>query len=335
MSTIRRIRSRSGDRKELEGWVRARTTTTPQRRAERARIVLASANGLSRQALSRKIGGSLPTVQRWLNRYDPEGLRGLEDRARPGRARSRVAPVPEAEIVRRTLKEPPHRVRHFKLSTSPEFVDKLRDVVGLYVASPERAVVFSFDEKSQIQALDRTQPRLPLRKRRCGTMTHDYRRHGTTMPFAALAVATGEVIHRCLRRHRHQEFLGFMRTVENQTDPELELHFILESYATHKHAKAKAWLEKHPRVHFHFVPTWASWLNLVEELFSELTQLQLRRPAVHSADELVEAITNYRDDRNRTPTPFVWTATVKDILSKVSRANETLAATPHGAYLLS
>ena len=227
---------RSGDRKELEGWVRARTT--PQRRAERARIVLGSANGLSRQALSRKIGVALPTVQRWLNRYDAEGLRGLEDRARPGRPRSRITPVLEAEIVRRTLEEPPHRVRHFKLSTGPEFVDKLRDMVG-----PHRSGRWSSLSTRRARSRRWTGRSRGFRSRRgtrCGTMTHDYRCHGTTTVFAALDVATGEVIHRCLRRHRHQEFLRFMGTVENQTDPDLELHFILDNYATHKYAKVKA-----------------------------------------------------------------------------------------------
>ena len=348
---------RPGDRKELEGWVRARTT--PQRRVERARIVLGSAAGLSGRALAREIGVSLPTVQRWLNRYEEEGLAGLEDRPRPGRPRSSITPELEAEIVRRTLREKPprgthwstrlmaecmglhhsqvgriwrahglkpHRVRYFKLSTDPRFVEKLRDVVGLYVAPPERAIVFSFDEKSQIQALDRTQPGLPLKKGRAGTMTHDYKRHGTTTLFAALDIATGEVIHQCLPRHRHQEFLRFLRTVERQCDPELELHFILDNYATHKHARVKAWLDRHPRVHFHFVPTSASWLNLVERFFSELTQRQLKRLAVHSVGQLVHAITTYIDDRNRAPRPFVWTATVQDILAKVNRANTTLAA---------
>ena len=268
-------------------------------------------------------------------------------------------PELEAEVVRRTLEEKPprgthwstrlmaecmgihhsqvrriwkahglkpHRVRYFKLSTDPRFVEKLRDVVGLYVAPPERAIVFSFDEKSQIQALDRTQPGLPLKKGRAGTMTHDYKRHGTTMLFAALDVATGEVIHQCLPRHRHQEFLRFLRTVEKRSDPELELHFILDNYATHKHAKVKAWLDRHLLVHFHFVPTSSSWLNLVERFFSELTQRQLKRLAVHSVGQLVHAITAYIEDRNRAPKPFVWTATVKDILAKVTRANATLAA---------
>ena len=357
MATLRRIRLRSGDRKELEGWIRARTT--PQRRVERARIVLGSAGGLSGRVLAREIGVSLPTVQRWLDRYDEDGLAGLEDRSRSGRPRSRITPQLEAEIVRRTLEEKPprgthwstrlmaecmglhhsqvgriwkahglkpHRVRYFKLSTDPHFVDKLRDVVGLYVAPPERAIVFSFDEKSQIQALDRTQPGLPLKKGRAGTMTHDYKRHGTTTLFAALDIATGEVIHQCLPRHRHQEFLRFLGTVEKRCDPELDLHFILDNYATHKHARVKAWLDRHPRVHFHFVPTSASWLNLVERFFSELTQRQLKRLAVHSVGQLVHAITAYINDRNRAPKPFVWTATVQDILAKVNRANATLAA---------
>jgi transposase len=323
---------------------------------ERARIVLGSADGLSGRALGREIGVSLPTVQRWLDRYDAEGLEGLEDRRRSGRPRE-ITPEIEADVVRRTLEEKPpqgthwstrlmadivgishtqvariwkahrlkpHRVRHFKISTDPHFVEKLRDVVGLYVAPPERAIVFSFDEKSQIQALDRTQPGLPLKKGRAGTMTHDYKRHGTTTLFAALDVATGEVIHECLPRHRHQEFLRFLRSVEKAADPELELHFILDNYATHKHPKVKAWLKKNPRVHFHFLPTSGSWLNLVERLFSELTTRQLKRLAVHSVAELVDAITTYLEQRNRDPKPFTWTATVEHILDKVARANDTL-----------
>ena len=325
---------------------------------EPARPRSGAAAGSSGRALAREIGVSLPTVQRWLDRYDEDGLAGLEDRLRPGRPRSRITSELEAEIVRRTLQDTPprgthwstrlmaecmglhhsqvgriwkahglkpHRVRYFKLSTDPRFVEKLRDVVGLYVAPPERAIVFAFDEKSQIQALDRTQPGLPLKKGRAGTLTHDYKRHGTTTLFAALDIATGEVIHQCLPRHRHQEFLRFLRTVEKQCDPELDLHFILDNYATHKHARVKAWLDRHPRVHSHFVPTSASWLNLVERFFSELTQRQLKRLAVHSVGQLVHAITAYIDDRNRAPKPFVWTATVQNILAKINRANTTLA----------
>jgi transposase len=220
----------------------------------------------------------------------------------------------------------PHLVEYFKLSKDPHFVEKLRDVVGLYVAPPERAIVFSFDEKSQIQALDRTQPGLPLKRGRAGTMTFDYKRHGTTTLFASLDVATGEVIHECLPRHRHQEFLRFIRKVERETDRSLELHFILDNYATHKHPKVKAWLERHPRVHFHFVPTSASWLNLVERFFRDLSQRQLKRLVVHSVDELIDVISRYIDTRNRNPRPFVWTASVKDILAKVRKGNRTLAA---------
>ena len=301
----------------------------------------------------------------------------------------------------------PHRIEYFKLSTDPHFVEKLRDVVGLYVDPPERAVVFAFDEKSQIQALDRTQPGLPLKKGRAGTMTHDYKRHGTTTLFAALDVATGEVVHECLPRHRHQEFLRFLRKIErsvaseldihvildnyatqalDRTQPglplkkgragtmthdykrhgtttlfaaldvatgevvheclprhrhqeflrflrkiersvasELDIHVILDNYATHKHPAVRAWLDKHPRVHFHFIPTSSSWLNLVERFFSELTTRQLKRLAVTSVDQLIEAINHYIDRRNDNPTPFVWTASAQSIIAKVSKAKETLA----------
>jgi transposase len=193
------------------------------------------------------------------------------------------------------------------------------------VSPPERAIVFSVDEKSQIQALDRTQPGLPLKKGRAGTMTHDYKRHGTTTLFAALNVATGKVIHECMARHRHQEFLAFLRRVDRETDASLDLHLILDNYATHKHAKIKAWLRKHPRVHFHFTPTSASWLNLVERLFAELTQRQIRRLAVQSVPQLEDAIRNYLDLRNHEPRPYTWTASVETILAKVTRGNATLS----------
>ena len=243
--------------------------------------MLGAAGGKSSYVLSDELGFSRPTIQRWLDRYEDDGLEGLEDRPRSGRPRTVTLDV-EAEVIRKTLEEKPpegthwssrllgnimglhhsqvsriwaahrlkpHRIRYFKLSTDPRFVEKVRDVVGLYVAPPERAIVFSFDEKSQIQTLDRTQPGLPLKKGRAGTLTHDYKRHGITTLFAALDVATGEVIHRCLPRHRHQEFLRFLRDVAKQADPDLELHFILDNYATHKHPKVKAWLERNPRVH--------------------------------------------------------------------------------------
>lgn len=197
----------------------------------------------------------------------------------------------------------------FKLSKDPRFIEKLRDVVGLYVAPPERAVVFSFDVKSQIQALDRTQPALPLKKGRAGTMTHDYKRHGTTTLFAALDVASGEVIHESMPRHRHQEFLRFLKKVEKATDRRLELHF-LDNYATHKHPKVKAWLEKHPRVQFHFVPTSTSWLNLVERLFSELHGAADPPPSRQQRRRTRSRLRSYLDQRNRDPKPYVCTASV-------------------------
>ena len=317
--------------------------TTPKRVVERANIVLCSAEGRSGSAICREVGVSRPTVTQWLDRYEAGGVEELlEDRPRSGRPR-KITPDDEAEIVRKTLEEKPadathwscrlmakevgvhpttisriwrahglqpHRIEYFKLSTESgevHFVEKLRDVVGLYVDPPERAVVFAFDEKSQIQALDRTQPGLPLKKGRAGTMTHDYKRHGTTTLFAALDVATGEVVHECLPRHRHQEFLRFLRKIERSVASELDIHVILDNYATHKHPAVRAWLDKHPRVHFHFILTSSSWLNLVERFFSELTTRQLKRLAVTSVDQLIEAINHYIDRRNDNPTPFVWT----------------------------
>jgi transposase len=354
---IRRIPLRRGDRAKLERLARSRTI--PQRVVERAKIVLASAAGASGAAICERVGVSRPTVTRWLDRYEQEGVSALlQDRPRAGRPRQ-VTPPLEAEIVRKTLHDQPpsgthwssrllakevglnqstvwriwrahglkpHRIKYFKLSTDPHFVEKLRDVVGLYVDPPQHAVVFSFDEKSQIQALDRTQPGLPLKRGRAGTLTYDYKRHGTTTLFAALDVATGEVLHRCMPRHRHQEFLRFMRRVEREVDPALEIHVILDNYATHKHPKVGAWLERHPRVHFHFLPTSASWLNQVERFFAELTTRQLKRLAVTSVAQLIEAITAYIEQRNREPRPFVWTASVQHILAKVNKANEILAS---------
>jgi transposase len=355
---IRIIRLARGDRALLEALARARAT--PQRVVERARIVLGSASGESGTALCVRLGVSRPTVLRWLDRYEVHGLAAIRaDRPRSGRPK-RITPAVEAAIVRRTLdtRPPadvathwssrlmaqvtgfhhatiariwrahglqPHRVRRFKLSRDPAFVAKLRDVVGLYLDPPARAVVFSFDEKSQIQALDRTQPGLPLKKGRAGTLTHDYKRHGTTTLFAALEVATGHILQECMPRHRHQEFLRFLRRLDRSVAPDLDIHVILDNYGTHKHEAVTRWLARHSRVHFHFVPTSASWLNLVERFFSELTERQLRRLAVSSVPELIAAITAYIDRRNVTPKPFVWTARVHHILAKVKRANATLA----------
>lgn len=355
---IRVTMLRRGERAILEQWIRARTT--PHRVVERARIVLASADGHGGDAICAMLGVSRPTVSRWLDRYDAEGAIGLAvDRPRSGRPKQ-ITPDAEAAIVDATLHTAapdggthwstrlmaaqvgvhqttvariwrahglkPHLVETFKVSTDPEFVAKLRDVVGLYVDPPKRAVVFSVDEKSQIQALNRTQPGLPLKKGRAGTRTHDYERHGTTTLFAALDVATGRIEHACLPRHRRDEFLRFMTRVERRVPKGLSVHVILDNYATHKTPEVEAWLRRHPRVHFHFTPTSASWLNLVERFFSELTTRQLRRLAVTSVRELEQAIRHYITRRNADPTPFTWTASVRSILAKVKKANETLAS---------
>ena len=314
---IRVTRLRRGDRAVLESWSRARTT--PRRLVERVSIVLASAEGESGDAICARVGISRPTVTLWLDRYDAEGAAGLVmDRPRSGRPKV-ITPEREAAIIQATLLEAPpdagthwstrlmaqrvgvhqmtisrlwrahglkpHLVETFKLSTDPEFVTKLRDVVGLYLDPPKRAVVFSVDEKSQIQALNRTQPGLPLKKGRAGTMTHDYERHGTTTLFAALNLASGKIHHACLPRHRRVEFLKFMTGVEATVPKGLSLHVILDNYGTHKTPEVDRWLRRHPRVHFHFTPTSASWLNLVERFFSELTTRQLRRLAVTSVQE--------------------------------------------------
>jgi transposase len=324
---------------------------------DRARIVLGSAEGKSGNRLCTEVGVSRPTVTLWLDRYEAGGLAAITaDQARSGRPK-RTAPDLDAEIVRRAQEDAPpdgthwttrlmaeqvgvskthvwrvwqahgiapHRVDYFKISTDPQFVKKLRDVVGLYLDPPEGAVVLSVDEKSQIQALDRTQPGLPLKKGRAGTMTHDYKRHGTTTLFAALDVSTGSVLHECMPRHRPQEFLRFLKKVEASVPVDLDLHVILDNYSTHKHHKVQSWLQRHPRVTFHFVPTYASWLNLVELLFNELQRRQLKRLAVTAVEELIAAITTYLDRRNLDPTPFVWTASADKILRKVRRAQKAL-----------
>jgi transposase len=348
------------DRATLERFTRSRTC--PQRLVQRARIVLGSAAGMSNAEACEHADVSPPTVTLWLNRFETEGVEGLmKDRPRSGRPKRPEMPSIEAEIVRRTTqtKPPvdvathwstrllaaelnvspktiwrvwkahglkPHLVETFKVSNDPNFIEKLHDVVGLYLDPPERAVVFSVDEKSQIQALDRTQPGLPLKKGRAGTMTHDYKRHGTTTLFAALNVATGEILHECMPRNRHTEFLRFLRTLEAEIDAELQIHIIADNLATHKHAKVKAWLAKHPRVHLHFIPTSSSWLNLVERFFGELSQRQLKRLAVNHVTELITVIDRYIARRNEAPKPFIWTASVEHIMSKVANAKATLAA---------
>jgi transposase len=225
----------------------------------------------------------------------------------------------------------PHLIRTFKVSNDPRFAEKLEDIVGLYLDAPDHAIVLCCDEKSQVQALDRTQPGLPLKKGRAGTMTHDYVRHGTTTLFAALNVADGQVIAQCQPRHRHQEWLKFLQQLDRETPADRDLHLILDNYATHKHPKVKAWLAKHARIHLHFTPTSASWLNMVERFFRDLTEKRLRRGVFHSVPHLVAALEEYLVHYNHEPTPFVWTAKASDILTKVKRARKKLLSTvtPH------
>ncbi len=323
----------------------------------RARIVLAAARDLENKEIAKELGVSRETVGRWRSRFVEEGVEGIiKDLPRGGRkptARSRV----EGRIIRlttqtkpeaathwstRTLAEKlgvtqsmihrvwkanglkPHLVRTFKVSNDPHFEEKLRDVVGLYLNPPENALVLSADEKTSIQALDRTQRGLPLVKGRCGTMTHDYKRNGTTTLFAAMELGQGEVIATCMKRHRHQEWIKFLKMIDEQTPKELDLHVIVDNYATHKHEKVKRWLKRHPRFHMHFIPTSSSWLNIVEGFFRNLDEKRLKRDAFRSVPQLIDAIMSYIDNHNHDPKPIVWTKAADEILEKVGRARAKL-----------
>ncbi len=325
----------------------------------RASVVLAAAVGKPNRVIAQKLGVSRPTVLHWRARFTQGGVDALlHDAPRPGRPRridsAKVKAVVDATLhtkpkaathwSTRTLAAEqgispatvqriwrahglqPHRVETFKLSRDKRFVEKLRDVVGLYMNPPEHAVVLSIDEKSQIQALDRTQPSLPLKKGRAGTMTHDYKRNGTTTLFAALDVLEGRVIGECMKRHRHQEFLRFLRRVDRDIPGDLDVHFIVDNYATHKHPAVKRWLKRNPRFHMHFIPTSSSWLNLVERWFREITTKRIRRGSFPSVGALVQAIEEYLQHNNEHPRPFVWTASVDQILAKVSKCKATLEA---------
>ncbi len=339
----------------LERWASAHKT--PQSVALRARIVLLAAAGESNSAIARRLSVSRPTVILWRERFQTGGPQALTE-TRPGRGRKPTisAAKIKAIVAATTQTTPPgqthwscrsmaaaqgvsaatvqriwdahglqpHRTRPFKLSTDPLFCEKLTDVVGLYLNPPEKALVLCVDEKSQIQALDRTQPSLPMKRGRAGTMTHDYKRNGTTTLFAALSTLDGSVVGQCLPRHRHQEFLKFLRTLDRELPGELDLHLILDNYQTHKHADVDAWLEKHPRFSLHFTPTSSSWLNLVERWFRELTDKALRRGVFASVPDLVAAIQAYLDAHNEDPRPFVWTASVEAILEKVGRCKAVL-----------
>jgi len=343
------------DRRRLEAIVADRSA--PQKHVWRANIILATAEGCGTSEIMRRSGKSKPAVWRWQARFMAEGVEGLtRDKTRqPGKA-----PLPAATVQRvidLTLGAPPgeathwtgrmlakaagislrsvqrileahqlapHRIRTFKLSNDPQFAEKLKDVVGLYVDPPEHAVVLSVDEKSQIQALDRTQPGLPMKPGRAGTMTHDYKRHGTTTLFAALNVLDGTVIGRNMQRHRHQEFIRFLNAIEAQVPKRKSIHAIVDNYATHKHPKVQEWLARHPRWTFHFTPTSASWLNAVEGFFAKLTNRRLRRGVFRSLTELQAAINRFVQETNSDPKPFVWTADPKRVLAAVKRGKQAL-----------
>jgi transposase len=359
MSESTRVDISAVDRTALERIARGRNTPQKIEIALRAKIVLLSGEGTATGEIMRRLDTTTPTITLWRGRYRSAGIPGLlKDAPRPGR-KPQLSAATIAGVVELTLREQPadathwstrsmaavagisdtsvlriwkahglqpHRVETFKLSRDPQFIEKLHDVVGLYVDPPKKALVFSVDEKSQIQALDRTQPGLPMKKGRAGTMTHDYKRNGTTTLFAGLNVLTGDVIGTCMPRHRHHEFLTFLRLIDRSTASDLDLHLIVDNYATHKHPAVERWLMRHPRVHMHFTPTSASWLNLVERFFGELTQKRLRRGVFRNVKELETAIDEYLARRNENPRPFVWTASVQTILDKIGRAKEALEA---------
>lgn len=343
-------------RKTLETWVRA--GTTPQRMVLRSKICLLAAQGLSNNAIAKQIGTSRPTVLLWRKRFAEKGIIGISEDAPHGPSSRRLDAKKVKEIVEATLhttpkdathwstrtmaKEfgvhhatvariwdahglQPHRVKTFKLSKDKRFVEKLTDVVGVYLNPPENAIVLCVDEKSQIQALDRTQPGLPLKKGRCDTMTHDYKRNGTTCLFAALNVAEGKVIGTCYPRHRNEEFLKFLRKLNRETPKDMDLHLILDNYGTHNHPNVKKWLGKHKRFYLHFTPTGSSWLNLVERWFAELTRKRIRRGVFKSVPDLVAAIDEFILINNETPKPFIWTKKTEEILKKVNRCKAVVA----------
>jgi transposase len=342
-------------REILQQWARSRSL--PARQVERAQVLLLAADGKTDLEIAASLQISNQKAARWRKRFLQLGLAGLvKDAPRPGRKPAISVKVKE-ELVRRTTQSKPanathwstrtmaaemgvseatvrriwhahglkpHLVESFKISKDKHFAEKLEDVVGLYLNPPEHAIVMCVDEKSQIQALDRTQPGLPLKKGRCGTMTHDYKRNGTATLFAALNVADGTVISMCDDRHRHQEWLRFLRVIDQITPARKELHLIADNYATHKHAKVRRWLKRHPRFHVHFTPTSSSWLNMVERFFRDLTQNRLRRGAFRDVEELIMAIGDYIARHNQNPKPFIWTAKANDILEKVKRARRSL-----------
>jgi len=343
------------DSQELKRWVSAHHT--PQQVAQRCRIILAAATGGQDKDIAAAMQINYKTVAMWRQRYHSEGPDCLWEVAAGRGRKPQLSAKKIEEVVNATLQTKPagathwscrtmadkqglskstinrvwqshglqpHRTKQFKLSRDPKFLEKLTDVVGLYLNPPEKALVLCVDEKSQIQALDRTQPGLPMKKGRCGTMTHDYKRNGTTTLFAALEVAEGKVIGQCYARHRHQEFLKFLRRLDAEFPDKIKLHVVMDNYGTHKHPKVQSWLQRHPRFIPHFIPTSSSWLNLVERWFGELTGKRIRRGAFVSVDNLIASIDEYLGTWNEKPKPFIWTATVESIIEKLSRCKQTL-----------
>jgi len=350
---------RPEQREQLEGMASSRSL--PAGLVSRARIILLSSSGKTNMQIARQMGLTNATVGKWRRRFLEQDVSGLHDELRPGRPRP-ISDERVARLVRKTLETKPqdgthwsirqiaaetrvskstvhriwqafglepHRQKHFKLSTDPFFVEKVRDIVGLYLNPPENAVVLCVDEKSQIQALERTQPMLPMGLGYVEGVTHDYRRHGTTTLFAALDTAKGKVLTQCRPRHRHQEYLGFLREIEKNVPETLDVHIIVDNYATHKHPRVKRWLAARPRFHVHFTPTYASWLNQVEIWFNRITQQAIRRGTFRSVKELVEKIDQYVRASNTHAQPFVWTATADSIFAKVQRLCERISGTAH------
>lgn len=327
------------------------------RLAERSRIILLAGMGLTNEEIGQKLGMTRQKAGRWRKRYTASGIEGIrQDAPRPGR-KPKISSHKVAKVIKLTTQTTPenathwsqslmakkvgvsmssvgriwkshglkpHRVRSFKLSNDKAFAEKLEAIIGLYLSPPENALVLSCDKKSQIQALDRTQPGLPMKKSRAATMTHDYKRNGTTTLFAALNTLTGEVLGTCAQRHRHQEWLTFLRKINQSTPKDKEIHIICDNYATHKHPKVKSWLRYHKRFHVHFTPTSASWLNMVERFFRELTEKQLRRGVFSSVKELQESVMTFIEKHNKAPAPYIWTKSATDILEKVKRGREKL-----------
>ena len=345
----------AGQRATLEQLMKSRTEQA--RVVQRAKVLVLAADGVPNSRIAVQVGVSVKAVRTWRRRFAEEGLSKL-GKVREGRGRKPTIPATKMDaIVEATLHSTPpgethwscrtmakaqgvsaatvqriwsarglkpHLVKTFKLSNDPHFEEKLIDVVGLYLNPPDKAVLLCMDEKSQIQALDRTQPGLPMKKGRAGTMTHDYKRNGTTTLFAALNVLDGHVIGACLPRHRHREFLRFLRRVDREVPKGLQIHMILDNYATHKHDQVGLWLSQHPRFHLHFIPTSSSWLNLVERWFRDLDDKAIRRGVFHSVPNLIAAIEAYLSANNDSPRPFIWTATVDEILAKIRRGRVAL-----------